>query len=103
MGGFEVTEVLKSEQERVVQQDGDLSGLDLEELIEFFEALGCDVVIKTWVLPPEPPRRTGASIGPVLAGADAERRARENTQAVAGVQQAAGAIQPPNTGDAGLR
>jgi hypothetical protein len=97
------------------QQTAQLTDEEIEDLIEFWETqMGCDLVTKTWIDPtptpsltPEPElvRRSGVNIGPVLAAADAERRARqESQQQVAGVQQQAGGpIRPPNTGDGGLR
>jgi hypothetical protein len=95
-------------QSDLVQEDGTPTpDEDLEELIAILEEEGCDVVQKTWVERParEEVRRTGVNIGPVLAAADAERRARQQgEQQVAGVQQQAGGpIRPPNTGDGGLR
>ena len=76
---------------------------DLQDLISILEAEGCDVVQKTWTALPSrvEVRRNGAGIGPVLAGADAELRARE--QQATAAQQASGPIRPPNTGDGGLR
>jgi hypothetical protein len=92
------------EQQLLVQQDGPD---DIETIVEEWESSGCDVVTKTWIEPPrrEKTRRTGVNLGPLLAAADAERRAlQQPAEQVAGVQQQAGGpIRPPNTGDGGLR
>jgi hypothetical protein len=104
---------LRQPQSQLVQQEGTPGpDEDLQNLIDQLVQFGCDAVTKTWIDPtPTPPataepvRRTGVNIGPVLAAADAERRAREQAeqQAASLQQQAGGPIRPPNTGDGGLR
>jgi hypothetical protein len=92
------------QQENEVDNEDSLTQDEIDAIIEEFESIGCDVVTKTWKDPPQRQQAGagGGNIGPILAGADAERRERE-AQAAAAAQQAAGAIRPPNTGDAGLR